>query len=114
MSFSEMSVAPTGKNVLNRPSFEAEEELSSGTNGKWFFVPPSVRGVAVTFSSTTGVGKIQTTTSSIENIKNDAATAIDWPNGEITDGTSQDRVESVRAFRLVRASGTVKMEASTN
>jgi hypothetical protein len=85
--------------------------LSAGTNDTPIFRPKQITRITVGLYPTAGSGKVQTTTSTKALIDADTAEWIDWPDGTVTSATHR-RLEGVyTAFRLVRVTGTVKMEA---
>lgn len=93
--------------------WEYSEELAAGTESEAIKIPPLDQGAYVAASlivATTGVGKIQFTTSPDDEVANDSPVWQDWPLGEVSITSSDTLVGPVTALRLARTSGTVGIE----
>jgi hypothetical protein len=86
-----------------------EEVLTSPGNGAWILKPNGTNGMGVTLSISSGVGKVQATTDSIDNIINGSAEGVDWDLGTVS-GTEQDSAVQLTAVRQVNISGTTKIK----
>lgn len=115
MAYTHMDVAPVRNfSEQKQEGYEYEETLSSGTNGTSVIIPSGSRSVQVTVTpQPVGEGKVQATTSRVGSIQNDTAEWVDWPAGNVTAAT-QDVCDAPSAIRLVRSSGTVKIEMRAN
>ena len=89
----------------DQKSWYYQETLTSPGNGKWILKPNGTDGIGVTLVISSGVGKVQATTDSIDNIIADTATAVDWDLGTVS-GTNQDSCVQLTAVRQVNISGT--------
>ena len=87
-----------------------EEELSSPGNGAWILKPNGTSGMGVTLSISSGSGKVQATTDSIDKVINDTAEGVDWDLGTVS-GTVQDTAIQLTAVRQVNISGTTTIKA---
>lgn len=71
-----------------RSSFEAHETLVATGNGQWIIIPTGVQSVAVTLDATLGSGKIQVSSDSLIDIKNNIASKVmDWDAGMVTNAS---------------------------
>lgn len=84
--------------------------LSAGTNSTPVVRPKQVRKILVGVYTTDGQGRVETTTSSKAAIDADTAEWVEWPGGNVNTATTAELEGSYTALRLVRVSGTVKME----
>lgn len=92
--------------------FEASQTLSSGTNGNSLLLPDesgTIDSILVSLIISSGSGKIQTTVSSLDNVKASSANWVDWDYGTVTT-TTADVFYNVTAVRGVRTTGTVTIE----
>lgn len=90
-------------------AYEFNETLASPGNGASVILPANIRGVSVTLGVTAGSGKVQATTSTIFEVKNDTALWIDWDYGVVS-ANSQDFMLPATAVRQINISGTTKLE----
>jgi len=96
-------------------AYEAEISLSGAGSSDWILVPRNnkIDTLTITLSVTNGgQGKIQTTTSLLDTVKNGTPIVIDWPSGTVTADTA-DTANPPTAFRLVQtnAVGETKLNA---
>lgn len=94
----------------DQKSWYYEETLASPGNGKWILKPNGTDGMGVTLVISSGVGKVQATTDSIDNIIAGTETAVDWDLGTVS-GTTQDSCIQLTAVRQVNISGTTTLKA---
>lgn len=91
-------------------SFEAHETLNATGNGQWILIPTGVQSVAITLDATLGSGKIQVSSDSLIDIKNNIASkVIDWDAGIVTNALSNDVFFPCTAIRQVNISGTTSI-----
>jgi len=90
--------------------WQYQETLLTGTNSEPIPIPPlgRNRNITITLLTTGGNGKIQITTSAEEDLS--SAVWQDWAPGSCTENTTDGLLSPVTAIRLVRTSGTVKIE----
>ena len=82
-----------------RSSFEAHETLVATGNGQWILIPTGVQSVAITLDATLGIGKIQVSSDSLIDIKNDIASKVmDWDAGIVTNAYSNDVFTRITNF----------------
>jgi len=86
------------------------EELTSPGNTDWILKPNGTDGMGVTLEISSGSGKVQATTSSVDDCIANTAVAVDWDLGTVS-GTVQDSCIQVTAIRAVNESGTIKLHA---
>ena len=96
-----------GKNI-NIDAWEYEDTLSSAIDGSSVIVPENIKNLSVTLQISAGSGKVQTTTSKLEDVLNNNAVWVDWDNGVVT-STTQDSCVPITAIRQVNVSGTTKL-----
>ena len=93
-----------------RSSFESHETLVATGNGQWIRIPTGVQSVAITLDATLGIGKIQVSSDSLIDIKNDIASKVmDWDAGIVTNAYSNDVFFPCTAIREVNISGTTSI-----
>lgn len=93
--------------------FDYSETIADGENGESVVIHPvqNVSGrVTCTIVSSGNTGKVQTTTSTIANVKAGTATWSDWANGNVTATTSDTLIGPVTAVRGVSVSGEITFE----
>jgi hypothetical protein len=109
MIWSQMKLADT-VTVAQVFAFEYDETLDAPGNGKYILIPANIKGVSVTLGlDAASTGKVQASTSTIYDIKDDNAIWVDWDYG-IVSSTSQDYMLPATAIRQVNLSGSTKLE----
>jgi len=113
LSWAEFNTAPIDKGVAM--SFEVSAELEAGETSVWYIVPSGKSFISVTvFPSGGGTAMVQTTTDSINNIKNDNEVIyVNWISGEVSVLTQDSTLSRVNAIRCTNtsSSGIVKFTA---
>ena len=89
-------------------SWQFSESLSAPGNGSSVLIPNGAIGVGVTLVISSGSGKIQTTTDTLESVYDGTCVWVDHPDGVVA-ATFQDYAQGVTAIRQVNASGTTKL-----
>lgn len=105
-----MQVAPL-RGERREFAWEAGESLDGLGNSPWFLVPKGVTWLIFTITSSTvgqWEGKVQTSTDTVNTVKEGNAEGLDWPDGSVHK-TTRNVSLAPSAFRLVVASGNVKM-----
>jgi len=100
---------PSINDEKDEKSWYHEETLSSPGNGRWVLKPNGTDGMGCTLLISSGSGKLQATTDSLDSIYADTATAVDWDLGMVS-GTSQDVAIQITAVRQVNESGTTTLK----
>ena len=88
-------------------AYHYEKTYDTAGNGEWIIAPTDVSKITITLSG--GTAKMQTTTSSINNLNN--AVAIDWGHGEVSTPTQDAIIAPITAFRVVVSTPTVNFTA---
>ena len=91
-------------------AYDYSDELTSASNGDTVIIPATITGITVTLEIDTGNGKVQASTTPVNEILADENNAVwvDWDSGTVTVNT-QDRVSPVSAIRQVNGAGTTKL-----
>lgn len=88
--------------------WEYSESKATAGNTKEVIIPMSCKTVLAGLHIVTGVGKIQTSISNIDDIKDGNGIWTDWTSGSVS-ATTEDEIGSVNAIRAVNTSGTIKL-----
>jgi len=101
------------KNLSGVRSAEYTKEIADGENGEAVYVHPhnaAMGGITCTVIPNGNTGKFQTTTSPRASIEAGTATWSDWPDGEVTETTSDVITGPVTGIRGVSVSGAIDIE----
>lgn len=95
---------------ISLKGWEYQDVLSTASNGDTVIIPENIKNISATLEITSGSGKIQTTTSLLNDVINNPGSVVwvDWDMGVIST-TEQDSCLPVTAIRQVNVSGTTKM-----
>ena len=106
------SINPPPIFYANESNWQAKEVLSANVTGDTYIIPDSVQYVTIGIIIT-GVasGRIEFSTSSIQDIMAGAGVWDSWPSGNVAVNT-RDAVQNITAIRPVKVSGagTVTLE----
>ncbi len=94
---------------LDYDVYRYTESVAATVTSDPVIIPTHVRKIIANLVISSGVGKIQTSISSIAAIKAGSANWIDWDSGDVS-VTTQDVAERVNGVRVVNTSGTVVLE----
>lgn len=93
--------------------YEYHEIVSDGATGLSVIIPPlgsEWKKATCTLTASANTGKFQYTTSSDAEVLTDAATWIDWPNGDTTGDYSAAVISPITALRGVSVSGDIVID----
>lgn len=91
--------------LLKRSRYRFEESVADGVTGDSLLLPPGEGDATITVTPTT-TAKVQFTQSSMQDVQNDTAVWVDWPEGDVAVQTIKVMSNSVTAIRLVSVVGS--------